>query len=520
MSGETEQIDATAASTTVEAVAVTEQRPRGSFTRSKSDAGDSKISKVKEEIVVTQDAEALNEKTEDNTTSPKSRAVIWKARMQLFSLCFTLFLAGWDSGAIGPLIPRFQIFYDVNFAVVSLIFIMNAVDAQSNSFVAALSENSSTKMGIIHALYGFGAVCSPFAATQFAQLPQHWSFHFIISLGLAAVNTIILVLVFKGKDIDGFGAVCSPFAATQFAQLPQHWSFHFIISLGLATVNTIILVLVFKGKDIDDSLIEIGERPTVQGTSEHSKYRQILGQKIVHLLALFSLVYVGVEFTIGGWTVSYIQKYRGGGASSGYISTGFFGGLTVGRVALLWVNQKVGEHLIIYIYTLLALGLQLITWLVPNLIADAVAVSLAGVVLGPMYPILMNETGRLVPQWLHTGSIAWIASFGFAGSALFPFITGALAQRFGIEPNWSTGSSFFWRFFLCCGSWFLTGVVDSAMRLQPVECILVDFKNNSVRSAKHQAPERLACRSRANPGLDPDGSVAVYLSDARLLQVA
>ncbi|KAL5492168.1 hypothetical protein ACEPAI_3615 [Sanghuangporus weigelae] len=442
MSGETEQNNARAASTAVEAVAVTDQGPRGSFTRSKSDVGDSKISNVKEEIVVTQDAEALNEKTEENTTAPKSREVIRKARMQLFSLCFTLFLAGWDSGAVGPLIPRFQIFYDVNFAVVSLIFIMNAVgfllgasmnvyltdrfgfgkvlvfgsigqmvayvlmspalpfpvfciaflidgwgislqDAQSNSFVAALSENSSTKMGIIHALYGFGAVCSPFAATQFAQLPQHWSFHFIISLGLAIINTIILILVFKGKNID-------------------------------------------------DSLVEIGEKPTVQGTSEHSKYRQILGQKIVHLLALFSLVYVGVEFTIGGWTVSYIQKHRGGSASSGYISTGFFGGLTVGRVALLWVNQKVGEHLIIYIYTLLALGLQLITWLVPNLIADAVAVSLAGVVLGPMYPILMNETGRLVPQWLHTGSIAWIASFGFAGSALFPFITGALAQRFGI----------------------------------------------------------------------------------------
>ena len=49
-----------------------------------------------------------------------------------------------------------------------------------------------------------------------------------------------------------------------------------------------------------DCLLEIGEGPTVQGTSEHSKYRQILGQKIVHLLALFSLVYVGIEFTIGG----------------------------------------------------------------------------------------------------------------------------------------------------------------------------------------------------------------------------
>lgn len=77
-------------------------------------------------------------------------------------------------------------------------------------------------------------------------------------------------------------------------------------------------------------------------------------------------------------------------------------------------------------------SLELIVWLVPSLIGDAIAVSFVGFVLGPMYPILMNETGRLIPPWLLTGSIGWIASFGFAGSALFPFITGALAQKFGI----------------------------------------------------------------------------------------
>jgi fucose permease len=46
----------------------------------------------------------------------------------------------------------------------------------------------------------------------------------------------------------------------------------------------------------------------------------------VHLLAFFILVYVGVEVTIGGWIVTYIIDVRGGDASSGYISAGFFGG--------------------------------------------------------------------------------------------------------------------------------------------------------------------------------------------------
>ena len=50
---------------------------------------------------------------------------------------------------------------------------------------------------------------------------------------------------------------------------------------------------------------------------------------------------IRVEVTIGGWIVTYIIQVRGGGPSSGYISSGFFGGLTFGRVALLWVNNKV-----------------------------------------------------------------------------------------------------------------------------------------------------------------------------------
>ena len=37
----------------------------------------------------------------------------WLARFQLFAACFTLFLAGWDSGTPGPLIPRLQEFYRV-----------------------------------------------------------------------------------------------------------------------------------------------------------------------------------------------------------------------------------------------------------------------------------------------------------------------------------------------------------------------------------------------------------------------
>jgi fucose permease len=72
-------------------------------------------------------------------------------------------------------------------------------------------------------------------------------------------------------------------------------------------------------------------------------------------------------------------------------------------------------------------------WLVPSFIGGAVAVALVGALLGPMYPITMNHAGRVLPRWLLTGAIGWIAGFGQAGSAILPFITGALASRVGIQ---------------------------------------------------------------------------------------
>ena len=49
-----------------------------------------------------------------------------------------------------------------------------------------------------------------------------------------------------------------------------------------------------------------------------------------------------------------------------------------------------------------------------------------------MYPIAMNHCGRVFPPWLQTGAIGWIAGSGQAGTALVPFMAGAVASNAGI----------------------------------------------------------------------------------------
>ena len=45
--------------------------------------------------------------------SASTPAMRRKARIQFITLCWTLFLAGWNDGTTGPLLPRIQIVYHV-----------------------------------------------------------------------------------------------------------------------------------------------------------------------------------------------------------------------------------------------------------------------------------------------------------------------------------------------------------------------------------------------------------------------
>ena len=73
-----------------------------------------------------------------------------------------------------------------------------------------------------------------------------------------------------------------------------------------------------------------------------------------------------------GWIVTFIIRERHGGSNAGYISSGFFGGMTLGRVVLMWFNRKVcqerirrsftdgytqiGVRNVIFLYAILAIG--------------------------------------------------------------------------------------------------------------------------------------------------------------------
>jgi len=92
-------------------------------------------------------------------------------------------------------------------------------------------------------------------------------------------------------------------------------------------------------------------RDTARSVGESSRkggLRQALfrrpSARVTWICAIFLLGYVGIEVALGGWIVTFMIRVRNGGRfASGMTATGFWLGITVGRVVLGFVTPRIGE---------------------------------------------------------------------------------------------------------------------------------------------------------------------------------
>jgi hypothetical protein len=57
-------------------------------------------------------------------------------------------------------------------------------------------------------------------------------------------------------------------------------------------------------------------------------------------------------------------------------------------------------------------------WATPSVALGVVTVFVAGFILGPIHPIVMDEVGNVFPRWLRPGVIGWIGAVGIVGSRI------------------------------------------------------------------------------------------------------
>ncbi|KAG9317097.1 hypothetical protein JVU11DRAFT_1284 [Chiua virens] len=208
--------------------------------------------------------------------------------IQFLTLCWFLYLEGWNDGTNGPLLPRIQRVYGVDYTVVSLIFVFGCIVRCASFRCEKKVQNQGMPQGfitgalsnvILSEKLGFGKVrsldlsyCRHFKRWLFSgslfqvaaysiassapPFPVFVFSYFLSGIGMAVQNAQSVGYVSSLKEnterkmgllMSGAGALSSPLVATQFSQL-KHWSFHYLISLGLALLNTGTLLFVFRLK--------------------------------------------------------------------------------------------------------------------------------------------------------------------------------------------------------------------------------------------------------------------------------
>jgi fucose permease len=114
--------------------------------------------------------------------------------------------------------------------------------------------------------------------------------------------------------------------------------------------------------------------------------------------------------------VVYLVDVRHGKLSEvGYTPAGLYGGIFLGRLLLAEPTHRFGERRMILLYGVIMLGLQLVFWLVPTIIASATALSLLGFLFGPLFPIV-SYISRSAMESIKQGSTYWNRVFPSAQS--------------------------------------------------------------------------------------------------------
>ncbi|KAH8892602.1 MFS general substrate transporter [Thozetella sp. PMI_491] len=355
--------------------------------------------------------------------------------------CFWSFLVvGMNDGSYGALIPFLEPYYDLNYTVVSLIFLSPFAGYGIASAVNNLVHVHFGQRGVAF----MAPLCHivPFLVISFhPPFPVLVIMYIFVGFGNGLTDAAWCTFIGQMANehqVSGvlqacyaLGATVAPLIATAMVTNGGlGWYDFYYVMLGGAVIELVTSAWAFRAQT---GAVYLAENPFEDG-AKSGRTRQALKNKYTWIFALFIFGYVGAEVSLGGWIVTFMTRVRNASQfAGGAAATGFWGGMTAGRLFLSVITSRLGEFKSMVLYIGLTIAFELVFWLVPNLIVTAVSAAIMGVLMGPMFPTAVVLITKVLPRSLHVGTIGFATAFGGSGGAILPFVVGALAQAKGVE---------------------------------------------------------------------------------------
>ncbi len=357
------------------------------------------------------------------------------AELQVGLAFFAFILIGANDGALGVLIPSMRLHYGVDKATIGLLFLFQTVGylvAAFNSglLVEKLGNRRFLVLGVVSFLLGVGtlSLMPQFIVILIMMLPLGFG----VAIIDAGLNTYIASMPRNAALLNylhafyGIGALLGPLIASTILAIRWGWNSVYIVWIGMSLVLLIGFQLVFREQNIS-------QREDTAIRPKSNVLVAALSVPMVWIAALFMLIYVGAEVSVGSWTYSFLTEERHAPILlAGWMVSGYWIGLTLGRLTLARVTLRIGsERLILGCLVGVVIG-ALFVWLLPVYAVSAIGLGLIGFSFGPIYPTTIalisdKVSGRILPS-----VIGFMVSLGSIGAAICPWLAGTLAQRVGL----------------------------------------------------------------------------------------
>lgn len=332
-------------------------------------------------------------------------------------------------------------YYHIGYGTVSLIFVGQAIGFITAAVfldVLRAKFGRAKLLGLGQALVTLAyipLICgAPFPVVVCAFFFVGFSISINVSLGNlfcgGLQNGTLMLGLLHGTY--GIGGTVGPLVATALVTVANTvWTRYYILTCVIGLCTFTIGVWSFWKYEDEQSPATRARESRSDESLMHSMFTA-LKLRVVVLGSVFVFAYQGAEVSISGWVISFLINVRDGDPSSvGYVTAGFWAGITIGRFLLSRPAQRFGEKIFVYYLIFGALAFQILVWFVPNIIGNAVAVSIVGLLLGPIYPCAAAVFMRGMTRREALSGIGTISACGSTGGAVAPFITGLMAQAVG-----------------------------------------------------------------------------------------
>jgi fucose permease len=161
----------------------------------------------------------------------------------------------------------------------------NSSDFRLNTFIGQLKD-STAWLGALHAFYGLGCAISPIVATRMVAAGLGWNTYYYVLLGWSILNSLMIGITYNPKFMP------PRLEDAELAELPAQ-----DVSVEMESPKS-------------------GEETHTAGAVEppppkpKSPFHIVVTNRFCWLIALYLVLYLGLEISTGGWVVEFmIQVY-------------------------------------------------------------------------------------------------------------------------------------------------------------------------------------------------------------------